>query len=197
MNHNHEHSRVSERLHSITEKLFLDSNGYLYNLIRKKVHTCWVLKTQGDWKKKWEVFHASHWVAPNWTKPHFEIPRICDTGRKSLSLSIFFYFTILSIFTKWEKIMTIYGFLRTLEIIIHLPIQPAFLVIPCSNLEHVHRNTWKILTRKAVSFAGVFSHSNVWFLSLYEWANNKRFSSFCWQAEPIIIRTYVWDVIHS
>ena len=34
----------------------------------------------------------------------------------------------------------------------HGAIQPAFLVIPCSNLEHVHRNTWKILTRKAVSF---------------------------------------------
>ena len=33
-------------------------------------------------------------------------------------------------------------------------IQPAFLVKPCSNLEHVHRNTWKILTRKAVSFGG-------------------------------------------
>ena len=32
-------------------------------------------------------------------------------------------------------------------------IQPAFLVIPCSNFEHVHRNTWKILTRKAVSVA--------------------------------------------
>ena len=32
------------------------------------------------------------------------------------------------------------------------PIQPAFLVKPCSNLEHVHRNTWKILTRKVVSF---------------------------------------------
>ncbi len=31
-------------------------------------------------------------------------------------------------------------------------IQPGFLVKPCSNLEHVHRNTWKILTRKAVSF---------------------------------------------
>ena len=33
-----------------------------------------------------------------------------------------------------------------------MSIQPAFLVKPCSNLEHVHRNTWKILTRKAVSF---------------------------------------------
>ena len=33
------------------------------------------------------------------------------------------------------------------------PIQPAFLVKPCSNLEHVHWNTWKILTRKVVSFA--------------------------------------------
>ncbi len=31
-------------------------------------------------------------------------------------------------------------------------IQTAFLVKPCSNLEHVHRNTWKILTRKAASF---------------------------------------------
>ncbi len=35
---------------------------------------------------------------------------------------------------------------------LHITIQPAFLVIPCSNLEHVHRNTWKILTRKVVSF---------------------------------------------
>ena len=34
-------------------------------------------------------------------------------------------------------------------------LQPAFLVKPwkpCSNLEHVHRNTWIILTRKAASF---------------------------------------------
>ena len=31
-------------------------------------------------------------------------------------------------------------------------IQPAFLVKRCSNLEHLHRNTWKILTRKAASF---------------------------------------------
>ncbi len=36
-------------------------------------------------------------------------------------------------------------------------IQPAFLVKPCSNLEHVHRNTWKILTRKAVSFVLVWA----------------------------------------
>ncbi len=42
------------------------------------------------------------------------------------------------------------------KIINPTPIQPAFLVIPCSNLEHVHRNTWKILTRKAVSFAPSF-----------------------------------------
>ncbi len=33
------------------------------------------------------------------------------------------------------------------------PLQPALLVTPCSNLEHVHRNTCKILTRKAASFA--------------------------------------------
>ena len=39
-------------------------------------------------------------------------------------------------------------------------IQPAFLVIPCSNLEHVHRNTWKILTRKAVSFEELI-HINI------------------------------------
>ena len=31
-------------------------------------------------------------------------------------------------------------------------IQPAFLVKQSSNLELLHRNTWKILTRKAVSF---------------------------------------------
>ena len=36
-------------------------------------------------------------------------------------------------------------------------IQTAFPVKPCSNLEHVHRNTWKILTRKAASFAWVDS----------------------------------------
>ena len=34
-----------------------------------------------------------------------------------------------------------------------VPIQPAFLVKRSSNLEHLHRNTWKILTRKAASFA--------------------------------------------
>ncbi len=34
------------------------------------------------------------------------------------------------------------------------PIQPAFLVKRSSNLEHLHRNTWKILTRKAASFEG-------------------------------------------
>ena len=39
---------------------------------------------------------------------------------------------------------------KLLEIL--FTIQPAFLVIPCSKLEHVHWNTWKILTRKAVSF---------------------------------------------
>ncbi len=32
------------------------------------------------------------------------------------------------------------------------PIQPAFLVQGISNLELLHRNTWKILTRKAASF---------------------------------------------
>ncbi len=34
-----------------------------------------------------------------------------------------------------------------------MPIQPAFLVKRSSNFEHLHRNTWKILTRKAASFA--------------------------------------------
>ncbi len=34
-----------------------------------------------------------------------------------------------------------------------IPVQPAFLVKWSSNLEHLHRNTWKILTRKAASFA--------------------------------------------
>ncbi len=33
-----------------------------------------------------------------------------------------------------------------------VPIQPAFLVKRSSNLELLHRNTWKILTRKAASF---------------------------------------------
>ncbi len=36
---------------------------------------------------------------------------------------------------------------------IAIPIQPAFLVKQSSNLELLHRNTWKILTRKAASFA--------------------------------------------
>ena len=48
-------------------------------------------------------------------------------------------------------------------------IQPAFLVIPCSNLEHVHRNTWKILTRKAVSFETV---SMVWDEFLLSYSRN-------------------------
>ncbi len=39
-------------------------------------------------------------------------------------------------------------------------VQPAFLVTPSSNLEHVHRNTWKILTRKAASFE-TDSHSHI------------------------------------
>ncbi len=33
-----------------------------------------------------------------------------------------------------------------------LSVQPAFLVKQSSNLELLHRNTWKILTRKAASF---------------------------------------------
>ncbi len=41
---------------------------------------------------------------------------------------------------------------------LNLAIQPAFLVIPCSKLEHVHWNTWKILTRKAVSFGVKENH---------------------------------------
>ncbi len=49
-----------------------------------------------------------------------------------------------------------YSHLRFLQILVTWvtsTLQPAFLVKPCSNLEHVHRNTWKILTRKAASFA--------------------------------------------
>ncbi len=39
--------------------------------------------------------------------------------------------------------------------LLNIAIQPAFLVKRSSNLELLHRNTWKILTRKAVSF-GLF-----------------------------------------
>ena len=42
-----------------------------------------------------------------------------------------------------------------LSIIDYDAIQPAFLVKRSSNLEHLHRNTWKILTRKAVSFTNL------------------------------------------
>ncbi len=49
-------------------------------------------------------------------------------------------------------------------------IQPAFLVKRSSNLEHLHRNTWKILTRKAASFGkflGICSLYKVVFLYIF------------------------------
>ncbi len=42
------------------------------------------------------------------------------------------------------------------------PIQSAFLVKRSSNLEHLHRNTWKILTRKAASFALTDRRDTCW-----------------------------------
>ncbi len=38
-----------------------------------------------------------------------------------------------------------------------IAIQPAFLVKRSSNLELLHRNTWKILTRKAASFGKIIA----------------------------------------